>query len=53
MKSQRKLQYKVRLSLVYAAIMLIVSTIFANAEYSQSLFMPPIAILFAPFFLRQ
>jgi hypothetical protein len=50
-KPQRGFLYIVILSLVYAAVMLILSNIFADTGHSQSLIMPIIAMLFAPLFL--
>ena len=51
MKPQRDYLYIVILSLVFAAVMLISSTIFADSEHLQSLIMPLIAMMFAPLFL--
>lgn len=48
-----KFTYIVTLSMIYAVVMLMMSTIFADVDHIQSTIMPSVAMLFVPLFLRQ
>jgi len=50
-KPQREFLSIIMVSLVFAAVMLISSSLFADIEHSQSFIIPLIAMLFVPFFL--
>lgn len=52
-KPLRQFTYIVTLSVIYATVMLISSTLLAEVDQSQSTIMPVIAMWFVPFFLRQ